>query len=68
MAAETNRKVFLKSDHQLSCDCSICGIERRTMYTRQESNSSFAWAEPYKELCPNCYLQEEEEKEEKADK
>jgi hypothetical protein len=43
--------------------CDRCGIERRTMYTRQEPNSSFAWAEPYRDLCPNCYLLEEEKEE-----
>ena len=41
--------------------CDRCGIERSTMYTRQEPNSSFAWAEPYRDLCPNCYLDEEKE-------
>jgi hypothetical protein len=61
-AAITRRRTIRKNK-----TCDRCGIERRTMYTRQEPNSSFTWAEPYKELCPNCYLQEEE-KEEKADK
>jgi hypothetical protein len=39
--------------------CEKCGIERKTMYTRQEQSLLFVRAEPYQELCPNCYLREE---------
>jgi hypothetical protein len=54
-AAITRRKIKNKT-------CDRCGIERRTMYTRHEPHSSLIWAEPYRDLCPNCYLLEEEKK------
>jgi hypothetical protein len=55
-ATTTGRRIIIRKNKT----CEKCGIERKTMHTRQDQNLLFAWAEPYQDLCPYCYLQEEE--------